>query len=59
LGEQVLTGGTYSWTGPGGFTGTTRVVTGVPLSSGTNVFTLTYTNTVGATSTATYTITAH
>ena len=31
-------------------------VFGVPLTSGANVFTLNYTNTVGATSTATYTV---
>ena len=60
LGEQVLSGGSYSWSGPSGFVNpATRVASGVPLTSGANVFTLTYTNTYGATSTQTFTITAH
>jgi hypothetical protein len=57
LGPQNLTGGTYSWSGPPGFNPTTRVASGVPLNSASNVFTLTYTNTYGANSTLTFTIT--
>jgi hypothetical protein len=57
LGPQNLSGGSYSWSGPPGFNPTTRAVFGVPLSSGTNVFTLTYTNTYEVTSTLTFTIT--
>jgi phage-related protein len=56
LGPQNLSGGTFSWTGPNGFSSTARAVTGIPLTSTTNVFTLTYTNAVGATSTLTFTI---
>jgi sugar lactone lactonase YvrE len=59
LGEQVLSGGTYSWSGPPGFNPTTRVASGVPLSSASNVFTLTYTNTSGVNSTQTFTITVN
>ncbi len=59
LGPQGLSGGTFSWSGPGGYHATSRAVLGVPLTSGSNVFTLTYTNTVGAVSTQTFTVTAH
>ena len=57
LGEQVLSGGSYSWSGPSGFSNpATRIASATPLNSATNVFTLTYTNTSGATSTVTFTI---
>ena len=59
LGPQNLTGGSYSWSGPPGFNPATRVASGVPLNSVSNVFTLTYTNPSGATSTATFTITVN
>ncbi|HVT96311.1 MAG TPA: protease pro-enzyme activation domain-containing protein [Acidobacteriaceae bacterium] len=59
LGEQVLTGGSYSWTGPGGYSSSSRIASNVPLTSTSNVFTLTYTNTVGATSTQSFTITVN
>ncbi len=57
LGPQALSGGSFSWSSPGGFTSTARAVYSVPLTSTSNVFTLTYTNTVGATSTLIFTIT--
>jgi hypothetical protein len=56
LSEQVLSGGSYSWTGPNGFSSTARAVDNVPVTSGTNVFTLTYTNTYGGVSTQAFTI---
>jgi streptogramin lyase len=59
LGEQVLSGGSYSWSGPPGFNPTTRVASGVPLNSASNLFTLTYTNTSGVNSTQTFTITVN
>ena len=60
LGEQVLSGGSYSWSGPSGFVNpATRLASATPLNSATNVFTLTYTNTSGATSTQTFTITVN
>jgi hypothetical protein len=60
LGEQVLSGGSYSWSGPSGFVNPgTRTASAAPLTSGANVFTLTYTNTYGAQSTQTFTITAN
>ncbi len=48
LGEQVLSGGSYSWSGPSGFIDpATRIASATPLTSASNVFTLTYTNTSG------------
>jgi len=57
LGPQPLTGGSWSWTGPNGFTSTAREIDGIPLSTGTNVYTATYTNSCGSTSTQAFTIT--
>jgi CSLREA domain-containing protein len=56
LGPQPLTGGSWSWTGPGGFTSTSRQINSIPLTSATNVFVATYTNPAGVTSTQTFTI---
>jgi hypothetical protein len=56
LGPQPLTG-TWSWTGPNGFTSTSREIDGIPLSVGTNSFVATYTNPGGCLSTETFTIT--
>ena len=47
LAGQNISGGTWSWTGPGGFTSTSREIDAVPLTTGTNVYTLTYTNVDG------------
>jgi hypothetical protein len=44
LGPQPGTGGSWSWTGPSGFTSTSRALNGISLPSGTNVYTATYTN---------------
>jgi hypothetical protein len=57
LGGQQLSTGTWSWTGPNGFTAATRVINAVPLASGTNSYTLKYTNTAGVQSTQIFTIT--
>jgi CSLREA domain-containing protein len=57
LGPQPLTGGSWSWTGPGGFTSTSRQINSIPFTSVTNVFVATYTNPAGVTSTQTFTIT--
>jgi hypothetical protein len=56
LGPQPLTG-TWSWTGPNGYTSTSRQINSIPLSTGTNTFVATYTNASGAQSTETFTIT--
>ena len=57
LGPQPLTGGSWSWTGPHGYTSTSRQINKIPLSYGTNTFVATYTNTSGIKSTQTFTIT--
>ncbi len=59
LGPQPATGGTWSWTGPSGFSSTSRALNGIALSSPSNVYTATYTNTDGATSTQAFTITVN
>ena len=56
LGPQPLTGGSWSWTGPGGFTSTSRQINSIPLTMATNVFVATYTNPAGVKSTQTFTI---
>jgi len=53
------TGGTWSWAGPSSFTSTSRAIYGIPLSSGSNVYTATYTNADGVTSAQTFTITVN
>ncbi len=57
LGPQPLTGGSWSWTGPNGFTSTSREIDNIPLVSGVNTYVATYTNPSGAKTTATFTIT--
>jgi len=56
LGPQPLTGGSWSWTGPNGYTSTARQINSVPLTSPTNVFVATYTNPAGVKSTQTFTV---
>jgi O-glycosyl hydrolase len=58
LGPQPLSGGSWSWAGPNGFTSTAREIDNIPLSAGSNVYTATYTNSCGAKSTQAFTITA-
>jgi hypothetical protein len=50
-------GQTWSWTGPNGFTSTSREIDSIPLSTGSNIYIVTLTNSSGATSTETFTIT--
>lgn len=57
LGPQPLTGGSWSWTGPNGYTSTSRQINNIPLNSGVNSYVATYTNPSGAVSTMTFTIT--
>ncbi len=56
LGPWPVSGGSWFWTGPNGFTSTSRALYGIPLNSATNLFTATYTNPAGATSTLTFAI---
>jgi len=57
LGPQPLTGGTWSWTGPNGFTSAAREIDGIPLSTGTNTFVATYTNASSCASAQTFVVT--
>jgi hypothetical protein len=56
LGPQPLTG-TWSWTGPNGYTSTSRQINNIPLTVGINVFVATYTNSSGVQSAEAFTIT--
>ncbi|MGB8259394.1 MAG: hypothetical protein WCE75_03545 [Terracidiphilus sp.] len=58
LGPQPLNGGSWSWSGPNGFTSTAREIDNIKLSAGANTYTATYTNSCGTKSTQTFTITA-
>lgn len=57
LGPQPLNGGSWSWTGPHGYTSTSRQINNIPLNSGVNTYVATYTNPAGSKSTETFTIT--
>ena len=57
LGPQPITGGSWSWTGPNGFTSTLREIDNIPLTVGSNVYVATYTNPAGVKSTETFTVT--
>jgi hypothetical protein len=56
LAGQVLSTGTWSWSGPNSFTASGRVLNAAPLTSATNTFTLTYTNSAGVQSTQAFTV---
>lgn len=58
LGPQPISGGSWSWAGPNGFTSTAREIDSIPLKTGSNVYVATYTNSCGDKSTETFTITA-
>ena len=57
LGPQPISGGTWSWTGPNGFTSTARQINSIALSTGVNNYVATYTNTSSCKSTQTFAIT--
>jgi hypothetical protein len=59
LGPWPQSGGRWSWTGPNGYNASMRAIYGIPLTSGTNTYTATYTNPAGVQSTETFTITAN
>ncbi len=56
LGPQPTSGGSWAWTGPNGYTSTSRQINSIPLSSGTNTYVATYTNSSGCRSTETFNI---
>jgi glucuronoarabinoxylan endo-1,4-beta-xylanase len=57
LGPQPVSGGTWSWTGPSGYTSTSRQINSIPLSTGVNSYVATYTNTSSCKSTQAFAIT--
>ena len=57
LAGQDISGGSWVWTGPNSFSAGTREIDTVPLPLPTNLYTLTYTNADGVTSTQAFTIT--
>jgi len=59
LGPQPVSGGSWSWSGPKGYTSTSRQIDDIPLSTGSNVYTATYTNSSGCKSTEAFTITVN
>ncbi|HEY1253730.1 MAG TPA: hypothetical protein VGF01_03000, partial [Terracidiphilus sp.] len=59
LGPQPTSGGSWSWSGPNGFTSTSREIDGIKLSTGANAYVATYTNSSGAKSSETFTITVN
>jgi hypothetical protein len=59
LGPQPQSGGTWRWTGPNGFTSTSRVLNSITLTSSSNVYTATFKNTDGVASTQAFTITVN
>jgi hypothetical protein len=59
LGPQPVSGGSWSWTGPNGYTSTSRQINGIPFTVGTESYLATYTNTSGCKSTQTFTITVN
>ncbi len=56
LAGQNISGGTWHWTGPNGYSASTREIDAIPLTSATNIYTLTYTNTAGIISTQAFTV---
>ena len=59
LGPQPVSGGSWSWTGPNGYTSTSRQIDSIPLTVGTDSYVATYTNTSGCKSSETFTITVN
>lgn len=59
LGPQPVSGGSWSWSGPNGYNSTSRQINDIPLRTGSNVYTATYTNSSGCKSTEPFTITVN
>lgn len=57
LGPQPLTGGSWSWTGPSGFTSNLRAISSIPLSAGLNTFTTVFTDGCGSHASMVYNVT--
>jgi hypothetical protein len=58
LGPQPF-GGTWNWSGPNGYTSTSRQIDNIPLKTGSNAYTATYTNSSGCKSTQKFSITVN
>jgi len=59
LGPWPASGGSWSWTGPNGYTSASREIDGIALSGGSNVYTATYTDPTGCAYTEPFTITVN
>ncbi len=59
LGPQPTSGGSWSWSGPNGYDSSSRQIDDIPLQTGSNKYTATYTNSSGCKSTETFTITVN
>lgn len=57
LAGAPTTGGSWSWSGSNSFSSSTLQNNNIPVSSGSNTYTATYTNSCGTMSTLTYTVT--
>jgi sugar lactone lactonase YvrE len=57
LGPQPSSGGTWNWSGPNGYSSTSRQINSIPLTVGTDSYLATYTNSSGCKSAQTFTIT--
>jgi len=59
LGPQPTSGGSWSWSGPNGYSSTSRQINDIPLTTGSDKYTATYTNSSGCKSTEAFTITVN
>jgi len=57
LGPQPTSGGSWSWSGPNGYTSTSRQINSIPLTTGVNNYVATYTNTSSCKSTQAFAVT--
>jgi len=57
LGPQPTSGGAWSWSGPNGYTSTSRQINSIPLTTGVNNYVATYTNTSSCKSTQAFAVT--
>jgi hypothetical protein len=59
LGPWPFSGGSWSWTGPNGFTSTSREIDNIALTAGANVYTATFTVSGCPSNTQAFTVTVN